>query len=1023
MPLKPPTNPACIQCLAERRKRFGDEAAMCTCFFIKDDVLEGEPVDGFTEEEKDQLRDLKDPVRWAQKVLNITPRWYQELMLRCTATRKTFRCGRRTGKCLAGDTYIHLADGSRQKIKNLVGDNIDIISFDGKKAFIQKAICSKNVNKRSYKIILSSGREIVASHDHPFLLYGPTWKQCHELKIKDRVATERKGFFGNDVMLKEEIEFLAFIIGDGCCANDTVSFTNINPIILKRFFELGQFFNCDIKKVDISYFVRRKLGTSKRNKSIEFLKKYGVMGKLSKNKVIPPEIFKLKKQLLALFLNRLFSTDGWASVNTCNNRGEVGYCSASKELVRGVQELLFKFGIQSYLKFKKAVCNGKQFPAWQLSLTNKESINIFYKEIGILGKEKALKEAKQASDALLGGPEFTGKGQTDTIPKTVWELVRKLVGSRYTQDILGSIRIRPNSSPSRYKVRKIGELLNNQKLIDDASADVIWDNIIAIKDVGVIETYDVSILNQPNYDLQNFSAEGIFVHNTIAMAIKAMHFAFTNSNKKVLIVAPEEIMIHEIFDQFVKWEGTCPQIAASKAKYVKDTITWTLRNGSRIRGLTAGTKSGMAASSVRGQEADLIILDEADRLSNADITTIMSLLIHTNEYSDDIKEFIAASTPTGLDTKFREWCSKPRFKEFHFPSSLIPGWNTQMEAEARDEHSAPNEYEHEILADFGSAEAGLYPKQWLYRAQELADMFYGNTLGWDYESQLPKAGCVYTMGVDWNDKKNGVQIVVMEYDTSYVTPEDHKAGIRGRFRIAYRVGIGGTEFTQNQSMEKIIELNRIWQPKAIYVDDGFGRTQIEDLRRYGMAHPESKMLERLKPKNMSTMHEIHDPATKQIVKKHMKPFMVNNSRSFFEKNLIILNRSDKDLFKELGNYTIDHQTIDGRPVYKGKDHILDAFNFSLLAFTMEFTDLGEPIYTARMRVGGRFGEKSGSTPDNEEPGYISVIDKTGEGNKRSLIAGPRVIPIDNKSWFRAHKLWDRGKYNSKQFTRPTRRVI
>lgn len=76
----------------------------------------------------------------------------------------------------------------------------------------------------------------------------------------------------------------------------------------------------------------------------------------------------------------------------------------------------------------------------------------------------------------------------------------------------------------------------------------------------------------------------------------------------------------------------------------------------------------------------------------------------------DITVFMS-STPTGARKKFYECCTNKSlgYKEFHFPSSCNPNWGPEMEAEFRSSLSAQG-YVHEIEAEFGDEEAGVFNK-------------------------------------------------------------------------------------------------------------------------------------------------------------------------------------------------------------------------------------------------------------------------------------------------------------------------
>ena len=522
---------------------------------------------------------------------------------------------------------------------------------------------------------------------------------------------------------------------------------------------------------------------------------------------------------------------------------------------------------------------------------------------------------------------------------------------------------------------------------------------------------------------RKMSRTGRRVGKTHAMALHMLHKAYTTENFKILVIAPVELQVKEIFDLFDSWANISSNLRDSIDKRINNPFTLKLKNGSRIMGLTAGTKAGQGALTVRGQEADALYLDEADYLAPEDIGTLFVLLQQTKAGDRDTKYLWASSTPTGKHQHFYDWAHNPRFKEFHYPSWANPLWSSKMEEEFREIYGQGVQWDHEVAAEWGEEMEGVFAHEYIDRAIALSDLLLGNNGKWEYTKQAPKAGCIYTIGVDWNTSKNGVQIVVSEYDPALVTNEDIVGGIRGRFRIATRVSVDAKEFTQSKAVEKIIELNRLWDPKAIYVDQGFGTTQIEDLRRWGNANPDSQILARLKPIDFSTTQEVHDPVTKQIIKKPMKPFMVGNSVNFFEKNVILLNRADKDFEKQLRDYTVARRSRDGRPVYsEGNDHVLDAFNLCMLAYTLEFTDLGRPIYTSTVRMAGKWGEKK-PTPEEalENPEYMGKIQS--KAKKNSPITQPRDIPLNPLEYAKNMRFWQRGTYKSNKYNKPLGRDI
>src|SRR5690606_21833652 len=130
--------------------------------------------------------------------------------------------------------------------------------------------------------------------------------------------------------------------------------------------------------------------------------------------------------------------------------------------------------------------------------------------------------------------------------------------------------------------------------------------------------------------------------------------------------------------------------------------TLELHNGSIIRGFTAGTKSGGNADNVRGQDANMLVFDEADYLGRKDIDSAMSIV--TNHPNATVW---MSSTPTGKRERFYETCLSSRWKEYHFASNENPLWTKDLEADFREALTEVG-YKHEILAEFGEQEQGVF---------------------------------------------------------------------------------------------------------------------------------------------------------------------------------------------------------------------------------------------------------------------------------------------------------------------------
>ena len=70
-----------------------------------------------------------------------------------------------------------------------------------------------------------------------------------------------------------------------------------------------------------------------------------------------------------------------------------------------------------------------------------------------------------------------------------------------------------------------------------------------------------------------------------------------------------------------------------------------------------------------------------------------------------------SSTPSGKRGVFYRQCVDKLlgYTEWYFPSQVNPEWNDEMEAQVRREYNQV-QYEHEVLAEFGTEEQGVFNK-------------------------------------------------------------------------------------------------------------------------------------------------------------------------------------------------------------------------------------------------------------------------------------------------------------------------
>lgn len=101
--------------------------------------------------------------------------------------RAMLRC-----QCFTGDTLVRHWDGGIHKIKDLVGKQLDTLSWDEQSKYFVKG---HGYNVQSYgfqdvlELTFSKGEKVKATYDHKVLLEDETWKRADELVEGDKIKS------------------------------------------------------------------------------------------------------------------------------------------------------------------------------------------------------------------------------------------------------------------------------------------------------------------------------------------------------------------------------------------------------------------------------------------------------------------------------------------------------------------------------------------------------------------------------------------------------------------------------------------------------------------------------------------------------------------------------------------------------------------------------------------------------------------------------------------------------------------
>jgi len=457
---------------------------------------------------------------------------------------------------------------------------------------------------------------------------------------------------------------------------------------------------------------------------------------------------------------------------------------------------------------------------------------------------------------------------------------------------------------------------------------------------------------------------------SIGIAARIIYQAFTESNTPILLVAPYLSQVNEIFEDIEHLTQDSPTVCQTIVRQIQSPFRLIeFSNGSVIKGMCAGSTPGRRGSSLRGQGAKYIYVDEFDYMDEESLKALFMIMKTRVD-----TELFVTGTPSGARSWFYTWCidaEKHGFMTRHYSKEHIPNWTAEDDLRARIMLGEAG-YMHEVLAEFADESTQVFPSIYIDQC-----MYSYN---WKLLKYNPDRE--YGIGVDWNSAATGCHIVIMEYlsnenaspiDTDFLTQINAWRAMQNKeyqeklyeklewnhlykkLRFFRHIAVAGEPFAQHDAVEKIIETYLTYQPKFIWVDQGHGEVQVELLLKWALDHGDNVLPKILKACNFSGTIELPDPihpATK--IKKRFKPYMVQAVQRCLEEASFVLPMSEDEQAKLVGQfrgYMVEKQTAAKEPVFSsGNDHILDAAMLAILGFEHNFGLLARrtKIGTARI---------------------------------------------------------------------------
>jgi replicative DNA helicase len=427
-------------------------------------------------------------------------------------------------ECVTGDTLVWLADGRRVPIADLVGQTpwVHAVGTDQKLVQAQSDCVWQVGTKPVLRMHLASGRQLRATGQHR-VLCGSGWKMLQDIQPGERVALARRvpqPACSGPSWAEHELILLAHLVGDG-------SYLKGQPL---RYTTASED-NSTAVSVAAQAFgstVTRHAGRGRWHQLViagngnrwqpagvgAWLKKLGIFDQRSHDKHLPPEIFGLDDEALALFLRHLWATDGCIYVRPLDQQGghRIYFATCSERLARDVAALLLRLGLVARLRM---VMQASHRPLWSVDISGAEQQLRFLTVVGAFGPRCAPAEVLRQRLVLV-----RANTNVDTLPQSVFLEVRQLMaeqgistramtamrGTSYGGDSHFSF------APSRKVLRDYAELLGSASLMNWAESDLFWDQVVSVAEAGTEPVYDLSVPGPACW-----LADGVVTHNSGAI--------------------------------------------------------------------------------------------------------------------------------------------------------------------------------------------------------------------------------------------------------------------------------------------------------------------------------------------------------------------------------------------------------------------------------------------------------------------------------------------------------------------------
>lgn len=274
------------------------------------------------------------------------------------------------------------------------------------------------------RLTTKRGRTIAAAPDHPFYTTD-RWRELRYITPGDRVGVVPQFDHlrsGRPTISEETARLLGYLVGDGACYGtpnvtvaDDIESADIHHVVRAAGFAPTE---QTYHMAKTGYVLRRigirsVAGTFKRptrdatGPVRQFLLKHNMWRKSSYTKRIPEEVMRGDEDVACAFLGAYWACDGFINYREKDRLDFVIGCdSVSLEMLRDVQMLLLRLGIDSIIRRKEAKIKtkkqGDRYVSYSLTLSDQYNCWQFARRIHI----KHTKDVRLTPLRICAAPDF-----------------------------------------------------------------------------------------------------------------------------------------------------------------------------------------------------------------------------------------------------------------------------------------------------------------------------------------------------------------------------------------------------------------------------------------------------------------------------------------------------------------------------------------------------------------------------------------------------------------------------------------